>query len=51
MISRNHYIIHDIMGVNISTDIIIMRMISKIVIYDIMIVISGYDFMESLHHI
>jgi len=29
----------------------IMRMISKIVIYDIMIVISEYDFMESLHHI
>lgn len=26
-------------------------MISKIVIYDIMIVISEYDFMESLHHI
>ena len=29
----------------------IMRMISKIVTYDIMIVISEYDFMESLHHI
>ena len=25
MISRNHYIIHDIMGVNISTDIICLR--------------------------